>query len=107
MDDKTIKARISGEKARVLGNIAIQSERPAQMWWLSFADDDGFRGVCIVHGNEFLEAVMQANLQGCNPHGECRGIPIPLGRQVPECWKNRILTREQCTEFDREMGAKT
>jgi hypothetical protein len=105
MDEATIKARMQGEMERTLGNIVAEVERPSTAFWLSFADDDGFRGAVIVHANDFLEAIMRCNLEGINPHGECQGREIPLGSvlKIPERWKNRILSREDCVRFDAEM----
>ena len=106
MDDKTIAARISGERERVLKNIAAQETLPDSVWWLSFADEGGFRGAVIAHGEEFLEALMRVNLLGINPHGECQGMgPIPAD-VIPEKWLNRVLTKAECEEFDREMSER-
>ena len=103
LDDKTVAARIHGEAVRTLENIASRTERPQQMWWLSFADDDGFRGAVIVHAEDFLTALMECNLRGINPHGECKGRPVPAGAEIAEKWKYRILSRADCAAFDAEM----
>lgn len=105
--DAVVAARIAGERARVLANIAAQrGERPATAFWLSFADDDGFRGALIVHATEFIEAVMQTNLRGVNPGGECVGVKISAedAAQIPERWKMRRLSREDCARFDAELS---
>lgn len=88
-------------------NIYAQTERPSEAYWLSFADDDGFRGAVIIHATEFTEAVMQASLRGLNPHGEVAGMKIPaaVAATIPEGWKYRLLSREECTSFDKEMTA--
>lgn len=95
LDEKTVKARIRGERERVLGNIAARGESK-QQWWLSFADEDGFRGVVISYGDDFLEAVMQTNLHNCNPHGEVRGIPLAPEIVVPPNWTYRVLSKDEC-----------
>ncbi len=105
LNEKTIAARIKGETARTLGNIAARTELPTKMFWLSFADDNGFRGAVIVHANDFLEAVMEANLHSINPHGECQGVEIPVGHVIPDKWKYRLLDRAECERFDAEMMA--
>lgn len=54
------------------------------VWWLSFADELGCRGVCIVelevelsdHGDEFILAVRRSHQRKINPGGECRGTKI-------------------------------
>jgi hypothetical protein len=47
------------------------------MWWLSFADDDGFRGACIVHGETLEIALVASHQVGCNPGGEVMGVELP------------------------------
>lgn len=46
---------------------------PEQLWWLSFASDDGFLGACIVEAPGFLSAISVAHSKGVNPGGEVRG----------------------------------
>jgi hypothetical protein len=101
MGDNETQARIKGERQRVLENIATQTEAQGQQWWLSFADDQGLRGVVIAHGNEFLEALMQVNLHGCNPHGEVQGMPVPDFVVIPPEWTYRVLGRQEARELDR------
>lgn len=55
--------------------------------------DDGFRGVAIVHANDFLEAVMECNLHGCNPHGQVQGVPVPPQVVFPKEFTYRILDK--------------
>jgi hypothetical protein len=82
---------------------------PASAWWLSFADDEGFRGAIIIHANDFVDAFARVNLLNLNPGGECQGMPIPAegAAQIDAKWKNRLLSRAECSQFDREMMAKT
>lgn len=105
MDQKTIDARLQGEAVRVLENISAQESIPRQLWWLSYAGDEGFRGAVIVAGSEFTEAVMRVNLLGINPGGEIQGMPVPEQAidLIPDKWKNRLLSRAECEEFDKEM----
>lgn len=46
-------------------------------WWLSFADDNGNRGCCIVRGSDLESAVRQATVAGCHPGGEVLGYAMP------------------------------
>lgn len=39
-------------------------------WWLSFADDSGFLGACIVYGDDAIDAVRMSHDAKCNPGGE-------------------------------------
>lgn len=82
--------------------LAKESHEPVGWWWLSFADDDGFRGACIVKAHGFLTAVMLTHALNINPGGECKGVgPVPIEANVQPGWENRLLNREQCQEFDR------
>src|SRR5260370_42670456 len=103
MDEKTRLARIRGEQARTLLNIAARTELPSQQWWLSFAGDDGFHGVAIVHATGFTEALMETNLHRCNPGGEVVGLPFPPGIIVPSDWTYRILTKPECRELENML----
>jgi hypothetical protein len=48
------------------------------LWWLSYADDNGFRGVVITRARTFLLACANANLKGVSPGGQVRGFELPL-----------------------------
>lgn len=106
MRERTLKARIDKEVERTTTQILSRGDSPKGAFWLSFADDDGFRGAVIVHAEDFMTAVMECNLRGINPHGECQGMEVPpeAAAKIPDKWKNRILTREECAEFDKEMS---
>lgn len=101
LDKKAIQARINGERTRALENIrARNGVLPKQQWWMSFADKEGFRGVVIAHGNDLVEALMDANLHQCNPHGEVRAMPVPPQAVIPAEWTYRVLSRTECEHLD-------
>lgn len=100
-----VSARIKGEAARNIENILARTELPKKQFWLSFVGEEGFRGVCIVHANDCMEALMEANMKRCNPHGECQMMEIPSHIVVPADWTYRVLTKEQCQELERKMVA--
>lgn len=106
MRERTLKARILKEQVRTITQIATRNEAPKGAFWLSFAGDDGFHGAVIVHAEDFVTAIMECNLRGINPHGECQGMEIPADAavQIPDKWKNRILSRSECADFDAEMS---
>jgi hypothetical protein len=66
-------------------------------WWLSFADDDGFRGVVIVEASSFMDAVMMTHVFGINPGGEARGWEVPERElhKIPEHHVGRLLSIEE------------
>lgn len=99
--EKARNARINGERTRALENIRARNGiLPKQQWWMSFADTDGFRGVVIAHGNDFVEALMDTNLHDCNPHGEVQAMPVPQRVVIPQEWTYRVLSRPECEELD-------
>ena len=74
-------------------------------WWLSFADDEGFRGGINVQGDDFLGAVLNAKLMGQNPGGQVRGLELTFDiSDLPEKYKNRLLSLDDIAEMDRAMG---
>lgn len=102
----------------VLGGVLRWKDKPMKTFWLSFVDDTGFLGVCIVHvedaevavcrlfllpqsqdGAEWvMAAVKKAHTMGCNPGGEVLAVelPEPLPEGLP---LYRILDREEAEAF--------
>lgn len=78
------------------------------MWWLSFADPElpegtQFLGAAIIKASNFLEAVRVSHILGINPGGEVKSQRIPVEMEIPDKWVERLLTKAECEEFDREM----
>jgi hypothetical protein len=80
------------------------------MMWLSFCDPEKpkgeqFLGACVVMGHNVGVASMIAHVLGCNPGGEVAGCPIP-DEHIPLIrpkWLARVLTKQECKEFDDEL----
>lgn len=76
------------------------------IWWLSFAKEDGHAGCCMVEAPEFLMAVMQSHVLGCNPGGECQGIELPDGPEVRaevDKWGlGKLITKQMMLEAGGE-----
>lgn len=107
MAEKTSDA----EKARLDRFIELDEagripEYGQTLWWLSFASDDGFLGACIVPGSDVATAAMAAHALGINPGGEVLGIPTPPDciDRLPKAFLGRLLSLEECREFDRIMA---
>ena len=66
----------------------------SQWWYLSFADDSGFLGGCIVNALGPTDAVLQAHKMGINPGGEVLSILIPDGAPLEDGWKNKLLSKQ-------------
>jgi hypothetical protein len=85
--------------------IAEEELLPLGWWWLSFCDSNKpegqqFLGCAIVRARGFIGAVEEARAKGCNPGGQALGAPLPDGLKF-DGWANRLLTREECEEFDQ------
>lgn len=72
------------------------------LWYCSFAGEEGFRGAVITEGDGGPTMVMKMHLLGINPGGEILMHPFPTN--VPNKWKDRLLTKEDIMRFDAEMG---
>ena len=46
-------------------------------WWLSFADDDGFRGAVCIRAHTPMMAHLLVSARGLNPGGEVLILPMP------------------------------
>ena len=71
-------------------------------WWLSYASEDGFRGICIVEGEDLIGAARRARELGISPGGQVLGAAIPESEVVtiPESHRNRLLTRDEAIALD-------
>jgi hypothetical protein len=69
---------------------------PMVDWWLSFADETGFLGVCIVSAASLPQAAQVAHRLGCNPGGQIQGHTVPEDIQIDSKWKQRLLSKEEC-----------
>lgn len=74
-------------------------------WWLSFADESGFLGACIVPGADLIDAAGNAHALKCNPGGEVQGYAIPQEDRpfLERKWMGRLLTREEAEAFSAEL----
>lgn len=75
--------------------IATEITQPVVSWWLSFADENGCRGVCIVDAPGFMLAVTMANMHGCNPGGEVQGFEVPPDSDEFKWERNKLFTIEE------------
>lgn len=50
--------------------------------YLSFAGSEGFRGACIVRGNNVVEGAREAHRLGINPGGAVLGCTLPLRSEL-------------------------
>ena len=78
------------------------------LWWLSYADDSGFKGAVMVEANNLVSACIASRIMHLSPGGQVRGVEFPgdAATMVPDHWKNRLLSKEDVSRFDREMWEK-
>ena len=78
------------------------------MWWLSFAGAEGFRGVCIVGpAADIVEAAKLAHLHGCNPGGEVMGVKAPDDFPLIESDVNHLYrTNAEAAALDDELDRR-
>lgn len=94
---------------RLLEQVKLEmSTNPLTWWWLSFASTDRpkghqFLGACIVQAYGVATAALEARAKKCNPGGQIQSTPFPPHVDL-DVWANRLLTRDDCTEFDRWMA---
>lgn len=70
------------------------------MWWLSFADASGFKGVVIVEAYGFTDALRRSHDAGINPGGEVQGLRVdPMPDDFPAEKLNRLLSKADLAGF--------
>lgn len=59
----------------------MSSRMNSMLWFLSFADESGFKGATIAIGNNIAAAAGDAWKNGVNPGGSVLGQPIPPSKR--------------------------
>jgi hypothetical protein len=81
---------------------------PGRWWWLCFVDTgepegQQFRGVAVVEGSTFKEAIERVAALRIYPGGAVASVPctnfVPASR-----WRNRLLTRPDVIAARKELG---
>jgi len=88
-------------KNRVNDLARAELNQPLRPYYMSFADEEGFRGAVIVEARGPVTALAIANILGINPGGQVVTIEIPPGSPMlstPEAW-NRLLSRQDVENF--------
>lgn len=90
-------------KARRAQLLTDELSQPLRWFYLSFADDDGFRGAIIVNARGEMHAVQRCHDLGINPGGQVAIFDIPDGAPRPEGVEDRLLSKR---DLDRIFGAE-
>lgn len=68
------------------------------LWWLSFADEDGFKGVVILEAYGHADALLRSDELGLNPGGEVQMFTVDP-EDHPEALRNRLLKKPDLAGF--------
>lgn len=81
---------------------AVRSEREAKperstwpWWWLSFADEEGFRGVCVVRAPGVASAMVLTHAMQINPGGQVEASELLDWADIPGEYTDRLLSRSE------------
>ena len=80
---------------RAIELMAAEMKNPFTLWYLSYADDNGFRGGLYIQAFGPSNAALRANLQRLSPGGEVLIIGVPLEQYPDSRYWNRLLTRAE------------
>lgn len=96
-----------GERARDL--IRHELQEPERWFWVSFADEDGFRGACIVRAHGLVTATMETHRRGINPGGSVQTMPFPPSLEHLNFteWANILLSKADVDRYDRWLRERT
>lgn len=92
MTPEQVRARMDAMRAEEI------TANDLGLWWLSFADETGFKGVVIVEAYGFTDALFKTNALGINPGGEVRGDRVDPDF-IPEALRNRLLKKADLAGF--------
>jgi hypothetical protein len=91
-------------KARRAQILTDELTEPLRWFYLSFADDERFRGAVIVEAHGVAHAIELTHKLGINPSGEVAVFEVPEGAPLPpDAAKNRLLSKR---DLDRLFGAE-
>jgi len=69
-------------------------------WYLSYADEKGFRGAVYVEGDGFLDACQESHRRQLSPGGQVKGAMVPpdiVPKIEPHAY--RLLTAEEARDI--------
>lgn len=90
-------------QARMNILLANEERNPVGWWWLSFAGDDGFRGLVIVAAPGLIHAVQVSRALGINPGGEVQGVLLPDDAGEPPAeLRNRLIGQQEAAKLAEE-----
>jgi hypothetical protein len=80
---------------RVNKLLAGEASNPLSWWYLSYADETGFKGAVVIQAHGPTEAVYLSRHRKLSPGGEVLILQIPDESVPPEECRNRLLAKEE------------
>lgn len=79
-------------------------------FWMSFGDaslpkGSQFLGGLLIEADDFHAALLKSHRLLLNPGGEIKAfeIEVPIPESIEEEYADRLLTREQCADMEKDM----
>ena len=82
---------MSSEWNRLTEAVATESQEPERWLYVSFADEDGFRGAVVVRARGIVTALARCHLLGINPGGEALGVEVPPDELPAPEYRERLI----------------
>lgn len=80
----------------ITDNKVLMVEQLPQIWYLSFATDEGWLGGTFIRAVSPSMAITFSHIHGCNPGGEVAILgPLPLDSVKPEYINRLLLTEDE------------
>jgi hypothetical protein len=92
---------------RILELIEEEMQHPLHLFYLSYADDKGFRGVVYVEAHGPASAAMRANAYNLSPGGEVFIVEVPDDKLPDYKYWNRLLTKAEVQAANPDDECKT
>jgi threonine dehydrogenase-like Zn-dependent dehydrogenase len=88
------------ERARQMVADEIRT-KPRGLWYLSYADDESFRGGVYIEAHGPASAALRANIEKLSPGGEVMIFgPVPIDKIPERKFWNRTLTKAELRQAD-------
>jgi hypothetical protein len=85
--------------------LAEERNQPLRWFYLSYADDESFRGAIIIQAHGFVEACYLADHRGISPGGEVLGMIVPVDAELPPPeYRNKLLSKEVLRTIFSDMA---
>lgn len=87
----------------ILRALALEAKNAEGWWWLSFAGEEGWRGVVVTRARGLASALQRTHRLHLNPGGQVSGALIPHPTAPPAAMVDRLITdREELNRLSME-----